>query len=507
MWVPPARSVIRLGLGVLLGVACTGPYMTTTESMTTDTMCPVGSEGCPCTPGGTCDEPLVCASKVCVSTVETTGVTPVTTSTSSDETGSATVAGECSPADDRPNGECPELAPYCNTAGRCVDCSGIAGCAAIDSDAPVCDASGQCVACNADDIGACAGDTPVCENLSCRACSAHAECPGGACDLATGACFAPEDALWVEGSGACDDAGPGTDGAPLCTIAEALARVAGGPKDTPRALRVSGSTYLEPLVVPSGHVVAIVREGADKLSLTGKGGESLKVESGARLYLERADIAGNVDGNGVTCSGAELWIDGASISGHGASGIQASNCVVRLRASIVTKNASEGLYVSGGQLLVENTFVTLNGGIGGRGGIALAGGTKAEIVYSTVVANQAGIGFGHSVDCDPAEPGETMTLRNSIALNLKGYSTISCADGPDISHCALSQESDDPNDDNVGVHESETMTLLTQEPSGVYRPKLGTKLDQIAVRNTGDPTVDFEGDSRPEMSFPGADEP
>lgn len=510
MWVPPARSVIRLGFGVLLGVACTGPYMTTTDTNDTEVICPVGSKGCDCTPGGTCDEPLVCASKICVSAAETTGGSEVTTTTSTDETGSATVAGECSPANDRPNDQCDADTPFCSTDGRCVDCNGIADCGAIDSETPVCDAdSGECVACTADDLGACADTTPLCDpgSMSCRSCVAHEECTGGACDLATGACFLAEDALWVEGGGACDDAGPGSDGAPLCTIKEALARVAGGTEGTPRALRVAGATYVDPLVVPSGHVVAIVREGTDAVKLTGKGAQALKVESGARVYLDRLEISGNADGNGVACTGAELWIDHGTIAGHGASGLAANNCVIQVRATIVTKSVSEGLAVSGGQLFVENTFVTLNGSIGGRGGIALAGGAKADLVYTTLVANEAGIGLGHTIDCDPGEPGETLSLRNSIALNKKGYSTISCGGGESVAHSALSAESDDPMDDNVGVLESETMTLLTQEPSGVYRPKLGTKLATIAVRNNDDPAVDFEDDPRPDQSFPGADEP
>lgn len=514
MWGPRLRSVIRLAaaavpVGFLFGVACTGPYMSTTEGMSTGDVCPVGSEGCACTPGGTCDEPLICASKVCVSAVDTTGDTPVTTtSASSDETGSATVAGECSPADDRPSDQCAADTPYCNTAGRCVDCSGIAGCAGVDSEKPVCDeASGKCVACDANDLGACAGATPICEDMSCRACAEHAECPGGACDLATGECFAAEDALWIEGGGACDDAGAGTEAAPLCTIKAALAKVAAGPKDTPRALRVGGATYVDALTVPSGHVVAIVREGAEAVKLTGKGAEALKIESGARVYLDHLDISGNADGDGIACAGAEVWIDDVVLGGHGKSGVAAANCVARVRATIITKNVGEGLYVAGGKLFLENTFVTLNGGIDGRGGVALAGGAKAEVVYSTLVANAAGIGYGHTIDCDPAEPGETLTVRNSIALNKNGYSTILCSDAETIDHSALSQETDDPMDDNVGVLEAETATLLTQEPSGVYRPKLGTKIEAIAVRNADDPAVDFENDPRPEQSYPGADEP
>ena len=40
---------------------------------TTDTGCPIGAEGCPCTPGGGCDPGLMCESGVCVPEAGTTG--------------------------------------------------------------------------------------------------------------------------------------------------------------------------------------------------------------------------------------------------------------------------------------------------------------------------------------------------------------------------------------------------------------------------------------------------
>src|SRR5690606_10608064 len=116
-------------------------------------------------------------------------------------------------------------------------CSGI-DCAAADPSKPVCDgASGRCVACTAGDVSGCGGTTPICdvEGQACRACVAHDECSGSACDLATGACFPASDTLWVAAGGGCDEAGPGSEAKPLCTVYEALSRVVAG---EPRAIRV-----------------------------------------------------------------------------------------------------------------------------------------------------------------------------------------------------------------------------------------------------------------------------
>ena len=61
-----SARALGLGLGLLWGAlslwACSGDDTTSTES------CPVGSESCPCTEGGSCDGDLVCLSDRCVDT-------------------------------------------------------------------------------------------------------------------------------------------------------------------------------------------------------------------------------------------------------------------------------------------------------------------------------------------------------------------------------------------------------------------------------------------------------
>ncbi|MCY1062991.1 right-handed parallel beta-helix repeat-containing protein [Nannocystis sp. SCPEA4] len=517
MRLSPAHLAFWLGIGVSLGAACPGPSGTTTDGTGTTTEspdCPIGSVGCQCTPGGTCDGALVCASKICVPLDETS--TGVATETASEPTSGDTSAGECEPMNEQENGLCGAAEPYCSKQGECVACSGITSCAAIDPSKPACDAdSGYCVACTANDASGCTEGTPICDPATntCHACTHHEECSGGACDLATGACFPAADTLWVDGAGDCDDAAGGGEDDPLCTISEALSRVAA---DAPRAILVRPAAYGEPLVVPASAVVAVVRVGAGDVEITGAGDEALAIGANARVYLDGLEIRGNDLGSGVGCNGGELlWIDRSLIRQHNISGVAAVDCEVRVRASVLTKNLGEGLFVSGGSVRIENTFISDNGdklnADNPRGGLALAGGAQATLVYATLVGNNAYTGGGLSVECDPDAAAESIELRNSIAFNAVGYSTFNCEGVEVVTYSAFSAGTDDPNDDNVGVATAEVPMLIAPDPGlpGVYRPMPGTKLDAVAQFASGDPDFDFEGDPRPtdELSFPGADQP
>ncbi|WP_096334060.1 hypothetical protein [Nannocystis exedens] len=508
-----------LGFGVSLGVACTGPTATTTEgddTTTGDTECLVGSVGCQCTPGGTCDGNLVCASKICVPLDDTsTGVTTTDTDTGQPTAGTDTSAGECEPANGQPNAVCGSDEPYCSTLGECVPCSGIASCAAVDPATPACDAvSGLCVACTEDDTSGCTGTTPVChpETQTCHACTSHDECSGAACDIATGACFPADGALWVDGAGDCDDAASGSEAEPLCTIAEALSRVVAA---DPQAILVRPAVYDGALVVPESSVVAIVRAGAGAVEILGNGDATLGLGNQARVYLDGLELRGNDVGSGVVCDGGELWIDRSLIRQHHVSGVSAVGCDVQVRASALNKNLGEGLFVSGGAVRLENTFITENGDKANadnpRGGLALAGGATATLVYVTLVGNNAYTGGGLSVECEPDPGVESVSLRNSIAFNAVGYSTFNCEGVEVVSHTAYSAATDEPDDDNLGVATAEVPMLVGADAAipGVYRPVPGTKLDGVAMFEGGDPDVDFEGDPRPtdEPSFPGADQP
>lgn len=523
MWVSPARLAFWLGLGVVIDAGCTTPSASTTGTSSSGSdsdACEVGQLNCACDAADQCDEGLVCASNRCVPAGGTTTVVDPTTgspTTTTSDTSTTGTVGECAPADGHAAADCPANTPYCSAQGECVTCTGISSCAAIDPALPACDVeTGQCVECTAEDAAACSGATPICDAAqTCRACFAHDECTGSACDIKTGECFPAEHALWVDGGGTCDDMGPGTEADPLCTISQALGRVSAV---TPRAILVRGvpgGSYAEPLAVPANSRVAIVRVDATPVIVAGVAAQSLRVDAGARAYLDGLEVTGNTMGHGLGCTGAELWVDRSLIRAQALSGLSAEDCALRLRSSVLTQNISEGLFVSGGEIWLENAFITDNGdknlADSPRGGMALAGGAQAHLIYTTLYGNSAFIGSGWSIDCDPDPAEEAVTMRNSIAFNFTGYSTFNCGGVEDVSRSAFSAATDEQGDDNIGVTTVEQSMLMVAEPDepGVYRPKPGSKLDTVALYDEGDPDFDFEGDPRPTQapSFPGADQP
>jgi len=517
MRVSLARTAACLSLGALFG-ACTGPLPGSTETMESESVgCPIGSEGCPCTKGGTCDQGLVCASNKCVVAEVTTGPGSTSDATTGTETSNATIAGECSPADDRPHPEqCGDLTPFCNAKGLCTDCTGISSCAAVDPGTPACDpGSGKCVECTADNGQACTGEVPICDPaaMKCRACVAHADCPKSACDLDTGACFPPDLALWVDGGVGCDDDGSGTEAAPLCTVKKALELIGAGPSGDLRAVRVLAGNYTDPLVVPANHFVAIVRSGAGEVQLKGVGEASLHLAAGSTLFLADVTVRGNTMGGGVLCDSAVLRLDAVTVAEHKTAGISGNKCALRSYGAVITRNAEEGLLLNAGDALLANTFVTENGTMAGeylRGALALAGGAKIEATYSTLVGNTVYIGGGYAAECDADPSPESVTIRNSIVFGPKSGVAFNCGDSESVGYSAISQESDDPQDDNLGITEQEAAALLTTMggETGVYRPQKGSKLANIAMLMKADPTADFEGTPRQGTNtYPGADEP
>src|SRR5690606_25306278 len=115
------------------------------------------------------------------------------------------------------------------------------------------------------------------------------------------------------------------------------------------------------LAVPANSQVAIVRAGAAAVTITGVGEESLRVDAGARAYLDQLELTGNSAGSGIGCQNAELWIDRTLVRQQGTSGVAAEDCSLRLRGAVLTKNIGEGLFMAAGQARIENSFITDNG--------------------------------------------------------------------------------------------------------------------------------------------------
>jgi len=497
-----------LASGFAFGLACEGSYGVTTEGTgsETDSMCSVGSIGCACTGGGSCDPGLLCAGSRCVvDPDQNTSTSAATTTTADPTTTTADTTGgpECNPGGDGTvDPACPAGRPYC-VVGECLDC-GALDCAAMSPSLPLCDPNtGLCAACLCDDAA------PVCDpsDNSCSKCDAHSDCPDSACDLDTGACLPAAATLWVDG-GTCSDEGEGSKALPLCSLDEAFARVQSGAASSV-AVRVKAGDYAVagPLHVPAGRVLALVvsTDGLE-VRITSNTSPTLVVDAQAKLLLDGVEIAGS-SGDGLGCEQGRMWLDRLVVRGATHHGVVSQGCDVTMRRSVLVGNTSAGMRSFGGALRFENSFISGNGSYEAPGGgVYLGAGASLDAVYTTLVDNRSAPGTPFSVVCDADAGKETVKLRNSVAIN-QGLVTL--CDGASVSHSAWTTP--DPQGDNIAVDYPSIGNYLEKDPKieGVYRAIPDSDLDDLAMWQAGDPRIDFDGDARPDgdnsPDFAGAD--
>ncbi|MDC0719487.1 right-handed parallel beta-helix repeat-containing protein [Nannocystis bainbridge] len=500
-------SLLCRGLGFGLGflaAACTpGGPQTETSSESDSDACQPGSLNCVCEANG-CDPGLVCASGFCVEDGSGSSEATLTTSTSSptsatetdpgttDPTG-PTVTTETPQCDDGPgvSQQCPETAPYCLAEGVCADCSGLTSCADIDAGAPACDAaSGLCVECTEADASACGGNTPVCDaaDNTCAACTDHEQCPSGACNIATGACF--EDALWVDGQADCG--GDGSEDAPFCEIQDAIAVIGTG---KPTVVHVKpGPSYKTKIDVGSNLVVAIVGDGPSPAIDVDV--DALLVNDDARVYLKDLRFIGSSmsAGNALVCLNAEVWADKVEFSSRESVAIDTIGCALQIRRSRVYANQGGGIRIDKGQTRIENSFITSNGGnFAQYGGIHVVTG-DLDVVYSSIIGNNSDAN-ADSLHCN--DPG-TIRLRNVVLFGQSQLTSVTC-DGATVSDSLV--DSSVLAGRNVTVEGAAQSAWFENAAGGDFHAKAGAPFAELGRWRTGDPAVDYDGDPRPDVDM------
>lgn len=390
---------------------------------------------------------------------------------------------------------CPSDQPYC-LDGKCVDC-GALDCSEIFPLLPLCDQrAGLCVSCAPEPTQ----------------CDAHSQCQDSACDFDIGVCMPSDTTLWVGGVG-CDDNGDGSQETPLCGLDEAFERVKDGAA-TSVALRVKGDAYkiAGSLHVPAERVVALVvaddLESGTPISIASPTSPTIIVDAQGRLLLDGVLIEQS-SGDGIGCTQGVMWLDRLTIAGSANRGVSLTGCTATMRRSVLVANQIAGMQAIGGKLRVENSFISSNGTFDATGGgIYLSAGASLDAVYLTMFDNIAAAGNPFSVACDADPEKETVTVRNSLAIN-KGGNTM--CDDATIQTSAWSDPV--PGTTNMTMTFVGSEQYLAEDPvsDGVYRPIAGTVLGSLATRKNGDPLVDFDGDARPEAEsasdYAGADRP
>lgn len=398
-----------------------------------------------------------------------------------------TDGGGCVDDDDCADGG----APFCSDEGECVPCDQMpepnTACAEADPDRPVC-SEGTCVQCTPDDAAACDGQTPVCDDdNTCRACDEHSECPD-ACHLDgtnVGACFAEGDVVMA---------------ANTAQLETAFAGVGAGDDVV---VVLTGTSYNSASIdFVAGAEIAVIGDGSQSISndtsggVIGTGGSSI-------LYLSGVAVAGNITGDGITCSGTSVWLDDSEVRNNAQVGLDISGgCSAHLRRSVVRANSGGGIDQVSGELRLTNSAVALNGGtLSPFGGISLDG-VDVVATYSTIAGNDSQ-NSGMSIRCSGMNSG---TVRNCI---------ISGADAASIDACSGVTLVDNAVDEMVLPGNTFVGAVdggwFVDAVSGNFHLTASGEAEfmDIAQWQDGDPLADVNGDAIPTdmPSFPGYDQP
>ena len=370
------------------------------------------------------------------------------------------------------NDDCPDsAAPFCEPAsGECVPCEGTddpdMACASLDPSRPVCVES-SCVQCTAEVSSACTGDTPVCDDATntCVACTDHDECGEAACNLYTGACLPADGVVHV---------GPGQD---FTTLAGAVGSFGPGTEGT---IIVHENDYIEAVTVDEQRVLAFLVAAGDQPSW---------------------DTPGIATAPQLTVGDATVLIDGLTLAGNGATsspGVLVDGGRAWVDRSRITTNAGGAIVAqAGAELTTRNCF--LGGDVNDRDAVTVAGAT-ASMLYTTL---GSGFGAASALTCDG---GSTVTIRNSILATRSSDPELQCG-GATVDDSAAEA---DLGGTNTALGPM-SLAWFTDFAGGDFHLSLvPAALINAGVWRQGDPSVDIDGDLRPDTEdadVPGADVP
>jgi hypothetical protein len=378
-----------------------------------------------------------------------------------------TTGGACVTSD-----ECADpMSPICEDM-VCVPCTDAAvpddACAEKGAGTPVCRDDGACVACTPANAGACEGTTPVCDGATneCEGCNFHEQCPGAACNIATGACFAEDCVVEVDG-----DAGAGAE------YDNIQAALVDGCVVVVHELNGVDVPYLGALEVDGITVAIVAADGEDPI-VQGTGGPSLSVINDASVYVEGLTFRGNTMAEGVSVNGATMYLDRTRVVGNTGGGILLTNAATgHLRNCIV-------------------------GGTGGSAPAISVVAGEATILDSTVV--DPGIN-ARALTCGVAGSAE---IRNSLLYGEDDIDEVSCP-GVAATYTASEQALAGEGNQSLALQNA---SFANFDSSDFLLSASGSALvDGVARWLTGDPLVDIEGDPRAAvdgaMEHAGADVP
>ena len=346
---------------------------------------------------------------------------------------------------------------------------------------------------------------------SCGACSHDSDCAfaGGACTA--GICPPQSDVAWVDCAAICP--GDGSVATPFCHLSEA---VAGGRRYvimTPRtACQYDSAQIVDRAQQIDGRGGTVLVTGNESgIFVTG---------SQADAYVHDLEVTSMVTNavNGImVASSGNLRLDHVivhNMPGNTSTGIYSQGATIAVRKSLVYLIAGWGVQIDDSMYRIENTFVVSNGSTAGTpqsgtGGVRIRGNSGGAFVYNTIARNTFEIPPGNPPKGAGLECDSTVIAIDSLLIeNLQGLTLADTQGMCDTTMGSITTTGALPamaNDifvdpsqpamsvsKNMGFHVKSSATMVVHK--GILQPN---------------PTApdDYDGDSRPAMTTPGADEP
>ncbi len=445
--------------------------------------------------------------------------TETTTDGTTDGTTETTGVPSCDP-------ETPELgcgdssAPYCVATDVCGQCSELVSksCSDIDSASPACDASsGFCVECTTSDLAACSNpNAAICNPyvLECSPCFEHDQCASMACNIESGMCFPDQEdkIIWVHNRENCavED---GSEENPYCSLADAFSQKALPQQSITFKVLDGGEMFpqSDPLSIVGDYIVSIVNGEPDgepkpRFRTTDSENSALFIDVGAHVFIDGLRFDGNPQAIAqpmITINGgmSRLYIDRSELTNNN-SLAWVNGGEVHVRRTTIYDNA-EGVLVTGGTLLIENSYFAHNGtpnategmppGTNKYAPLRVNGGGAVMVTYTTFVANSSL--FASVLDCIGVNNVDNSRIRNSVligktpleqnGLNMGCGSVIDPETNLQIAYPQMLAEVD-------------LSDIFADEPmdGGIYRALEGGELMGLTMRNPEDPYMDYDGDAR-----------
>jgi hypothetical protein len=418
---------------------------------------------------------------------------------------------------------CPASAPVCSPAQICSSC-GATGMStecntfhtATVPPTPLCGPNGGCVECLTKDHCDAVHKTCDLTSNACVPCVNNADCSSGLCNA--GVCADKTTLLYVNnalGAG-CSDTGSGTFAMPFCHVQTGLNAAAMSSKQ----LVVFAGTYIENVQASTtlnggnDYVATAVGVGTPIIKPSSTGAALIVAGTTAKQTTVSFDgftFDGSTlaDGSfGIDCQGMGaaygktlVTITRSLIKGASGTGLNAqTKCTLTLDADTFVSNKGGAIALNANDFTLTNLLIHDNGSSGSAsGGIYLqvvgeAG--KMTMFNLTVVNNTAsGTAFASGIACAAAPT----TLANTLILGNQGPA-VEISPGCMPIYSAFIGGTTSTNE-AIPVAGCGVPDLLQDPTNGNFHPKKGgthpcTLVDQGF--NTGAPTTDLDGTSRPQ---------